>query len=285
MATFKEILTFTPQPYLPRARAHPFVKWAGGKRSVVPEIAQRLPATFETYWEPFTGGGAVFFAFDGRITKAQLSDINAELMLTYKVVRDHVEDLIVALEGHAEQHERASYYTQVRKQYKFTDPVPVAARFIYLNRTCFNGLYRVNQEGQFNVPKGLYTNPTICDADALRHASTVLEKATLRFGSFERATPEAGDFLYCDPPYDGAGVAYSPHGFADDQQRALRDTVLRWAHYGAQVMVSNADTPRIRQLYADDVFTLHSVSAPRNINCDGSGRGKVAELIITSYTP
>ncbi len=283
MATLDQILAFTPQPDLPPARAHPFIKWAGGKRTLIPDIAQRLPESLGTYWEPFVGGGAVFFALDGRLERAQLSDINDELMLAYTVVRKHAETLITLLQGHARKHPHSTYYARVRKQHKLRDPVEVAARFIYLNRTCFNGLYRVNKKGRFNVPKGRYKNPKICDAETIRNASAVLQKAETRFCSFEKIEPAAGDFVYCDPPYDGAEVTYQEHWFKDVNQRALRDSVRRWAERGVRVMVSNADTPLIRQLYAGDPFTLHPVSAPRNINCDGAGRGPVDELIVTTY--
>ncbi len=285
MATLEQVLSHTQRPYLPRARAHPFLKWAGGKRAVVPDIAQRLPESLGTYWEPFLGGGAVFFALDSQCDQAQLSDINEELMLTYKVVRDHAEPLIAALTVHAEQHEQPAYYLHVRNQRTLKGPIDVAARFIYLNRTCFNGLYRVNKDGWFNVPKGRYKNPTICDAAGIRAASVALQSAGVRFGPFDAITPAAGDFVYCDPPYDGASVAYDSHPFGDAEQKALRDATQRWADGGAHVMISNADTPLIRSLYGSGPYTLHPVSAPRNISCDGAGRGKVAELLITTYVP
>ncbi len=283
MADLNSILSVTPRPYLPPARAHPFVKWAGGKRALIPEIAARLPDALGTYWEPFTGGGAVFFALDGLTTAARLSDINSELIITYAVVRNHPERLIDALRVHEGQHKRSGYYVSVRKQRDAQDAVEVAARFIYLNKTCFNGLYRVNKSGQFNVPKGRYKNPKICDADNIQNASEVLRKARLRYGGFDEIDPNGGDFVYCDPPYDGASVAYAPHGFDDDDQQALRDAAARWARQGVNVMLSNADTPLIRSLYRRAPFTLHEVQAPRSISCDGNGRGKVGELIITTY--
>lgn len=285
MATFDEILTFTPPPYPARGQAQPFLKWAGGKRAIIPDLAQRLPEDLGTYWEPFVGGGALFFALDQRIKQAHLSDINGELILTYKVVRDHAENLITALQAHASKHAHATYYSRVRKQRKLQDPVAVAARFIYLNKTCFNGLYRVNKDGYFNVPKGRYKNPTICDADAIRNASAVLNKAKIRWEPFEAIDPAPSDFVYCDPPYDQTGVAYASAGFAEDDQRALRDVVRHWAARGVHVMLSNADTPLIRSLYDADPFTLHQISAPRHISCNGDGRGKISELIITTYTP
>lgn len=281
--TLDALLGHTVRPYLERARARPFVKWAGGKRSLIPEIAQLLPDTINLYWEPFVGGGAVFFALDSRIKIARLSDINAELALAYHVVKQHPEGLIARLAAHADRHAEKDYYYEVRKMTDSKDSVEVAARFIYLNKTGYNGLYRVNKKGEFNVPKGRYTNPTICDADAIRNASAVLQKATVKFQDFERVEPGAGDFVYCDPPYDGAFAEYAAGRFDDDDQRRLRDAALKWHRIGATVMVSNADTPLIRNLYSAAPFVLHEVSAPRQINCKGDERGAASELLITTY--
>ena len=265
------------------AKARPFVKWAGGKRKLVPDIAQRLPDTINVYWEPFLGGGAVFFALDKLIGTAQLSDINSDLVLTYQMVRSHPDALIAKLEEHASQHSKP-YYLKVRKATgELGKALDVAARFIYLNKTCFNGLYRVNKKGQFNVPMGSYKNPAICDADNIRAASHVLNKAFVRRGSFIEVTPSEGDFVYCDPPYDGTFTGYDANGFDEADQRRLRDAVLRWHSDGASVMVSNADTPLIQDLYGEYPFKLDVVSAARNINCRGDGRRAVAELLITTY--
>ena len=280
--TFTDVLQSTQHPYLDKARARPFVKWAGGKRAVVPEIMNRLPDTIGTYWEPFAGGGAVFFALAGLIESARLSDVNAELALTYQIVRNQPEELIGLLEEHAVNHSRA-YYLRVRNQTGKPTSVEVAARFIYLNKTCFNGLYRVNKAGQFNVPMGSYKNPTICDADGIRAASKVLRKAVIRVGEFARITPSAGDFVYCDPPYDGTFTGYDSNGFDTGTQRRLRDLAIRWHQAGTFVMLSNADTPLIRELYERPPFILHEITAPRTINCDGNGRDPVGELLITSY--
>ncbi|MDE2816315.1 MAG: DNA adenine methylase [Chloroflexota bacterium] len=281
-ATFDSIITHTHAPYLDRARARPFVKWAGGKRALVPDIAQRMPESFETYWEPFVGGGAVFFSLDSRINIAQLSDVNASLALTYQVVRNNVEKLIEHLECHAEKHCKEHYYA-VRKMTDLKDSVEVAARFIYLNKTCYNGLYRVNKAGNFNVPVGRYKNPTVCDADNLRAASQVLQKATVRLSDFHKAIPGSGDFVYADPPYDGASVDYDASGFGQEEQRRLRDTAVRWHTAGAAVMISNADTALIRGLYGHAPFVLHEVTAPRTINCKADAREAIGELLITSY--
>ena len=282
-ATFNDILGYTQKPYLERARARPFLKWAGGKRAVVPEIAKRLPVTIETYWEPFLGGGAVFFSLDSRIRTAQLADVNAGLALTYQLVRNKPDEVIGLLKAHETQHGDKDYYYRVRKATDSKDAVQVAARFIYLNKTCYNGLYRVNKSGAFNVPRGTYKSPAICDVNGLRDASNVLQKATIGFGDFGKVAPGARDFVYCDPPYDGTFAGYDSHGFGESDQRRLRDAALKWHKLGAAVMVSNADTEMIRGLYAGSPFTLHELSAPRNINCDGGKRGPAAELLITTY--
>lgn len=283
-ATREDILRYTRRPRLDRVRARPFLKWAGGKRALVPDIVERLPDTIAAYWEPFLGGGAVFFALDGRIQTARLSDVNAELALTYQMVRNKPEELIELLGSHESQHEDKDYYYRVRKTTGARDAVAVAARFIYLNKTCYNGLYRVNKSGEFNVPRGQYKNPTICDAAGLGKASAVLQKAEIRFGDFDdMVDPGARDFIYCDPPYDGTFTSYAAQGFGKSEQQRLRDAVLRWHELGAAVMVSNADTELIRSLYSSSAFTLHEVSAPRHINSDGGKRGSVAELLITTY--
>lgn len=281
--TLDEILSYTERPYLDRARAHPFIKWAGGKRTLVPEIARRLPDDLGTYWEPFLGGGAVFFALDSRIRRAMLSDVNMELALAYQVVRNRPGELIDLLEAHAKRHPEKDYYYKVRKAAMSPDAAEVAARFVYLNKTCYNGLYRVNSKGIFNVPRGTYANPTICDVEGLKAASEVLQKATIRFGDFKQVEPGAGDFVYCDPPYDGTFTGYAQGGFDGAEQRRLRDAALRWHELGASIMVSNADTPLIRSLYSSTPWTLHQVSAPKTINCNGADRGAAAELLITSY--
>ena len=281
--TLNKFLGHTPRPYLERARAYPFIKWAGGKRSLIPEIAKRLPETLDTYWEPFLGGGAVFFALDSRISKARLSDVNAELALTYQIVKKRTDELIDTLARHAENHDDPKYYYEVRDASNNADPVVVAARFVYLNKTCYNGLYRVNKKGKFNVPRGSYKKPTICDADNLRAVSDVLTKATIRYDDFSDIGPDADDFVYCDPPYDGTFANYDASGFGDADQQRLRDAAIKWHTQGVNVMLSNSDTPLIRQLYADSPFVLHQVNAPRQINCKGNGRKPVDELLITTY--
>ena len=278
LAAVNRVLKHTEIKYLDRARARPFVKWAGGKRTLVPEIVKLLPAKFGHYWEPFVGGGAVFFALDSRIRKAHLSDVNIELILTYRIIHTQSKAMIDALRVHERKHNRRHYLHVRNTMHAEQDPVLLAARFVYLNKTCFNGLYRVNKQGRFNVPYGRYTNPTICDDTNLRAAADVLAKASLTVQSFDRITPKSGDLIYCDPPYDGTFTGYTGDGFTPDDHKALRDACRRWRTGGAHVIISNSDTGLIRRLYKG--FTIHKVSAARHINSDGNGRGKTPELLI-----
>ena len=264
--------------------ARPFVKWAGGKRALIAKITQLLPENITTYWEPFVGGGAVYFALNGRVKTARLSDFNAELALTYQMVKQQPENLIKKLTTHAKNHFTINkYYYKIRKTPHSRDSLEVAARFIYLNRTCYNGLYRVNKTGRFNVPMGRYKNPQICDADAIRKASIALQKANIQFGDFEQTYLRGADFIYCDPPYDGTFSNYTSDGFTINDQRRLRDAALKWHKIGARVMISNADTPLVRELYGQAPFITRGVLAPRQINCNGDDRGTTPELIITTY--
>lgn len=271
-------------------RAVPFIKWAGGKRSLLPHLAPHFPGEIGTYWEPFLGGGAVFFAFAKRIRRARLSDSNAELVVTYRMVKERLPELLAKLKRHERQHQRRkgrkyadgkTYYLKVRASQP-QDEVEVAARFIYLNRTCFNGLYRVNRKGDFNVPEGSYSKPDIVNEQRIEAASQALTNATLQIGDFSRITPSKGDLVYCDPPYDGTFASYRPEGFNGDAQERLRDAASKWADDGATVVLSNADTPAMRALYADQPWTLHEATAPRAINSNGRGRDPVPELIITN---
>ena len=243
------VLGHTVRPYVDKAPASPFIKWAGGKRSLIPSLAPHIPERIGTYWEPFVGGGAVFFTMANRMDRAVLSDTNEELIVTYQTVKNDVDALIEALRAHATRHDDDGYYLRVRAM-EPTAPVEIAARFIYLNKTCYNGLYRVNKAGKFNVPKGRYKNPKICNEDGLRAASAVLAKATIRIGGFDRVVkPGADDFIYCDPPYDDCFTEYQAAGFDAADQERLRNAIDGWADAGAQVMLSNSDTPLIRRLY------------------------------------
>jgi DNA adenine methylase len=269
--------------------ARPLLKWAGGKRQLLDSILARLPDEIDTYYEPFVGGGAVFFDFAPQ--HAVLSDMNAELITTYKVIKNNVEDLIHSLHMHVYEKE---FFLNMRAK-KITDltDLEIASRFIYLNRTCFNGMYRVNNSGQFNVPFGRYDNPQICDEVNLRRVSTALNGAKIMHADYTHVlqTAQKGDFIYFDPPYHplnatSSFTSYTVDGFTADDQKRLRDTFVELSWRGCFVMLSNSDTPLIRDLYtlpAQCGITTHTVSAGRNINSNSAKRGKVNELVVTNY--
>lgn len=270
------------------SQAVPFVKWVGGKRSIVGELTARFPSSFQRYWEPFVGGGALFFGGAPGLTAATLSDSNLDLVITYNVIKKAPLLLIDKLGRHAKNHTE-EYYYQVRKQHALQKHEAVAARFIYLNKTCYNGLYRVNRKGEFNVPVGSYVNPDIVQRDNILACSKALEKATVEYREFDTIQPQPGDFVYCDPPYHPTNVTsftkYTKLAFGEAEQTRLRNFLLKLHDQGVRVMLSNSDTPLIRNLYRDSPWTLDVVKAPRNVNCKPEGRGAVNELIITNYVP
>lgn len=270
-----------------------FVKWAGGKGQLLEQFEPLFPKKINRYIEPFLGSGAVFF-YIVQVFKPKeiiLSDINEELINTYKVIQDDVERLIVELKQHAEYHkaEGKKYYLTIRATNpKELPPLERAARFIYLNRTCFNGLYRVNSKGQFNVPMGAYKNPNIIQEDNLRKTHELLKKVTLKIMSFEKVVSLAkkGDFVYLDPPYyplnKASFTTYTKDNFLDEQQKLLKEVCLKLDKKGCLVMQSNSDTEFIKELY-EDTFKIHFVKASRMINRDASKRGKINEVVITNY--
>ncbi len=269
-----------------RIETKPFIKWAGGKRRLVPVFSPHFPPmrTVGRYFEPFLGGGAVFFHLQH--PKSILSDSNATLVELYQIVRDNVEELIGKLEEHTND---KRYYYNVRSQNpKALSAVERAARFIFLNKTCYNGLYRVNSKGSFNVPFGHYKNPQICDAERLRAASAVLQISTISAVDFEEALSEAGaqDFVYCDPPYHplnetSSFTSYTAGKFDADDQRRLARVYRELDRRNCRVMLSNSDTPLIRELYQD--FQIIEVQANRAINSKANGRGKITELLVINY--
>jgi DNA adenine methylase len=278
-----------PRPVLrPVAPAGPIVKWAGGKSKLLDALVSRMPARFGSYFEPFLGGGAMFFRLaPGR---AVLADWNEDLMNLYRCVAWKVEDVIQRLEAHREEHDK-DYYYAVRERWnageKTQSAVERAAAFLYLNKTCYNGLFRVNQKGHFNVPMGRYDEPRICDPAQLRGASRLLRRAELHTGHFadQVADAVAGDFVYFDPPYDPVSrtasfTSYTAGSFGPDAQRELAAVVRALTRRGVHVMVSNSDTPFIRQLYRG--LDIEQVAASRAINSRADARGTVNELIITN---
>jgi DNA adenine methylase len=273
----------------PDERPRPFLKWVGGKSQLLAEITQRIPQRYGRYFEPFVGGGAVFFS--ERPRKAVLIDVNEELANAYTVVRDDVDGLIKALRRHRYEKE---YYYKIRNADRLPsfagwDPVKRAARLIFLNKTCFNGLYRVNSKGQFNVPIGTYSNPTIVDAENLRACSQALAGVDIRHASFltVEKLAKAGDFVYFDPPYAPLTMtsnftSYSKDGFGAEEQQALRDLCLRLDKKGVSFLLSNSDAPLIRELYHKKKFRLATVYAARAVNSKGAKRGKIPELLISN---
>jgi len=263
----------------------PFLKWAGGKGQILDELMTRVPERFHTYHEPFLGGGALFFELyrRGKIREAVLSDCNRELIDTYIALRDAVEEVIALLRSYP--YDRDFYY-EIRDKdpWRLSRPER-AARMIYLNRTCYNGLYRVNRRGRFNVPFGRHRNPTVCDAENLRAVSKALRDVEIRCEDFARVLEraQAGDFVYFDPPYAPVSetanfTGYTVDGFGPEEQVRLRDVARVLMSRGVAVMVSNSATAWIRRLYRD--FRIDEVEVGRPINCRGAVRRGWKEFII-----
>ena len=259
----------------------PFLKWVGGKRQLLPELLARIPQGFDTYFEPFLGGGALFFALLPE--KAILSDTNLRLVRTYRAVRDDVDEVIAELSTYP--HDRVFFEELRRVDVDALCDVQVAAWMIYLNRTGFNGLYRVNKSGGFNVPFGRYKNPTICNPDRLIAASEALQGAEILHSSFTEVYKFAkpGDFVYFDPPYvplseTSSFTSYTKDGFGIDLQMKLRDTASFLKERGVDVLLSNSSAGAVFELY--EGFEIEEVYANRAINSKGSARGKVAEVLI-----
>ena len=239
----------------PKIHAYPFIKWAGGKRNLIPIIKKHMPPKeqINKYFEPFLGGGALFFHLQRQ--NSILSDANQELIELYITVRDKVENLIEALKVHKND---ADYFYKIRAQKKEElTSVQRAARFIFLNKTCFNGLYRVNSKGLFNVPFGRYKNPKICDEEGLRASSLALKNTVLSDKDFSEVLEQANttDFIYFDPPYypvnkTSSFTSYTTSAFFKKEQEELRDAFVKLHKRGCYVMLSNSDTPFINKLYS-----------------------------------
>lgn len=273
----------------------PVVKWIGGKRQLLSEIMENMPDTFDkntaTYFEPFLGGGAVLFGI--LPSKAVVNDSNEELVNVYRVVKGDVDNLVDLLSTYPNELE---FYNDIRALdrdaagFRNLSSVERAARFIYLNKTCFNGLYRVNKKGQFNASFGKYKDPKICDEDTLRDVSYYLQKSEVEFlaTDFEASvgSAEVGDFVYFDPPYvpltaTSSFTRYTSDGFDMDDQIRLRSLVDRITARGVFVMLSNSYSPVVEELYAD--YHVKTVQANRRVNTVGSGRGKIDEVLVTNY--
>ena len=288
--TFKGAVAVTVKT-ASRPVPRPFLKWAGGKTGLLAELLERVEAAqpFTAYFEPFIGGGALFFELTrlGRLPGcAVLSDANPNLVAAYLGVRDHVDGVIHALIRHRDLHSREHYYA-VRDAAPRTLPAR-AARIIYLNRTCFNGLYRENSRGRFNVPMGRYKNPRICDETNLRACSQALQSAQLAVKPFQHVLDAAapGDFVYFDPPYHplsktSSFTAYARGGFGEQDQRLLAHVFAQLSARGVKCLLSNSMTDLVRHLYAD--FTIEQVFAPRLVNSRPDRRGKIPEALIRNF--
>jgi DNA adenine methylase len=270
-----------------RIRPRPFLKWAGGKGQLLAEIIGRFPRRFTgTYYEPFVGGGAVFFELARLelVERARLFDRNPELVATYRAVKDDVEGVIAALEKH--KNDEAHYYEVRAIDPSKLTPAEAAARTVFMNKVGFNGLYRMNASGQFNVPFGRYKNPAICDVENLRAASKALARATIEVSDFEAAIENAGanDVVYLDPPYLPVSktanfTAYAQDRFGEEEHRRLANAFVQLVDRGAFALLSNSDTKLSRDLYKG--FKIETVEATRAINSKAERRGVVREVLVT----
>ena len=267
---------------------YPIVKWVGGKRQLMFELLKNLPENYNRYFEPFIGGGALFFELQPE--KAYISDMNGELINLYNVVKNNVYELIDELKKHEISKE---YFMNIRnidrtKKYEKWSDIQKASRFIYLNRTCFNGMYRVNSKGEFNVPFGNYKNPRIIDENNLINCSNLLQKTEIKNTDFSEILKyvQKGDFVYFDPPYvplneTSSFTSYTKEGFDVDMQFKLRDVCDELDSMGVNFMLSNSDTKFVNELYEN--YNIKKVFASRQINANPSGRGKITEVLVKNY--
>ena len=273
----------------------PFVKWAGGKRQLIPILNENLPKRFGAYYEPFLGGGALLFHV---ISKHQnqdcnISDLNSDLVLTYTVIRDNVEDLIMSLKKHAKSYEKdsKSYYYSVRESHP-RSAIEKASRLLFLNRTCFNGLYRVNSKGKFNVPLGRYTNPNIVNADNLYAVSKILNSnpVQIRCRDFESIIDDvkSGDLIYFDPPYQPVSktanfTSYTNKDFTHEDLTRLFRLCEKLNEMGCKVLLSNSHSDVVSKMFSKKPWNIAKIEANRSINSNSKNRKGHYELLIKNY--
>ena len=279
--------------------AKPFLKWAGGKAKLAPLIADRIgreSIRIDRYHEPFLGGGAVFFALHeaGLVRDASLADSNADLIATYQAVRDDLPRLVRHLRAHARKYDslegvaRTAYYYDVRDKRHPTSAAGRAARLLFLNKTCYNGLYRVNSKGHFNVPHGRHQNLRILDCENLRAAACALADAEIDAIDFEEACARAqpGDFVYLDPPYQPLNAtshftSYTRDDFGFPDQERLRAAFDSLTSRGVPALLSNSDHTAIRDLY--EGYAIEQVPMGRNINSKATERSPIDELLVSNF--
>lgn len=271
-----------------KSETYPIVKWVGGKRQLMFELIKNMPKSYNRYFEPFIGGGALFFELQPE--QAYISDMNEELINLYSIVRDNVYELIDDLSKHEVSKE---YFLEIRnidrtEKYAELSNVERASRFIYLNRTCFNGMYRVNSKGEFNVPFGHYKNPRIIDENNLLNCSELLKKTEIKCADFTEILTKVkkGDFVYFDPPYvplneTSSFTSYTKDGFDIDMQFKLRDVCDELDSMSVKFMLSNSDTKLVNELYSN--YEIKKVFASRQINANADGRGKITEVLVRNY--
>ncbi len=281
----------SPAPMQEKSLVQPFLKWAGGKRQLLPYIKSFIPQSFDCYFEPFVGGGAVLF--DLKHPKAFINDANGELINLYKVIRDDPDSLFYEVAKHINDRD---YFYALRQQdrdenvYSRLSKTERAARILYLNKTCFNGLFRVNSQGQFNAPFGDYPNPNIAPENIIRAVSKYLKGKDISITSTDFAkaveTARADDFIYFDPPYDPVSdtssfTGYHSNAFDRGEQERLFKVFEDLDRRGCKVMLSNSDTGFIRDLYKN--YKTEDILATRRINAVGSGRGAIREVLVMNY--
>lgn len=274
-------------------KGKPFVKWAGGKRQIIAKLKSFIPVDYNTYYEPFVGGGALLFELSPE--RAVINDYNHELINVYKVLCDEekFKQMCKVLNAHETNHNEEYYYEirnkdRNKKSFNRLADYTKAARTIYLNKACFNGLYRVNSKNEFNVPFGKKTKVNTYEGSNLITVSNYLtmNNVTILSVDFEESVKDAkkGDFIYFDPPYDSdtsSFTNYTENGFGKEEQKRLARVYKELCERGCYVMLSNHNTKLINELYGD--FNIHVIEAKRNINANGKKRGKVEEVIITNY--
>ncbi len=268
----------------------PVLKWVGGKRQLLDEIQKYFPKKYSKYYEPFLGGGAVLFYFQPK--KAVINDFNSELINVYRVIKDNVEELITDLKKHKNEEE---YFYMTRNidredSYSILTPIEKASRIIYLNKTCYNGLFRVNNAGEFNTPFGRYKNPNIVNEVTLRAVSSYFNANEIKImqGDYEEALEgiKKGSFVYFDPPYDPVSTSssftgYTQNGFKKEEQERLKNVCDRLNERGVKFLLSNSATEYIRELYKD--YRIEIVKANRHINSIAENRGEIDEVLIRNY--
>ncbi|AJW70091.1 DNA adenine methylase [Nitrosopumilus adriaticus] len=273
----------------------PFVKWAGGKRQLIPILNENLSKSFGTYFEPFLGGGALLFHIltERKGQKCSISDLNSDLVLTYTTIRDRIDELISSLKNHEKNYHKdsKSYYYSVRESNPRSE-IEKTSRLLFMNRTCFNGLYRVNSKGKFNVPLGRYTNPNIVNEKNLRSVSSILQssKVAIKCRDFESVLRDAkkGDLVYFDPPYQPVSdtanfTSYTNKNFTYEDLNRLADLCLKLDSRGCNVLLSNSDSKEVADVFSGKSWKIKKIHANRSINSNSKKRTGHFELLIKNY--